>query len=139
MIKSERLKSIWETYPEVGWNTMTQAPSDVATLIGDERVERDGSNVTVYMSSIRSTIRPDFFEAKVGDTVTIHLTNNELAVDATHGFAMPGQDVNLSIEPGETTTVSFVANKAGTFPYYCTEFCSALHLEMMGYFLVSPS
>jgi nitrous-oxide reductase len=139
MIKSERLKNIWDTYPEVGWNPMTQTLSDVATLIGDERVERDGKSVTVYMSSIRSTIRPDFFEAKVGDTVTMHITNNELAMDATHGFAMPGQDVNLSIEPGETTTVTFVANKAGTFPYYCTEFCSALHLEMMGYFLVSPS
>jgi nitrous-oxide reductase len=51
---------------------------------------------------------------------------------------MPGQDINLSIEPGETTTVSWVADTAGTYPYYCTEFCSALHLEMMGYLLVTP-
>ena len=32
----------------------------------------------------------------------------------------------------------FDAVNAGTFPFYCTEFCSALHLEMMGYFLVEP-
>ena len=29
-------------------------------------------------------------------------------------------------------------NKTGAFPMYCTEFCSALHLEMMGYFMVKP-
>jgi nitrous-oxide reductase len=26
----------------------------------------------------------------------------------------------------------------GVFPMYCTEFCSALHLEMAGYVLVKP-
>jgi nitrous-oxide reductase len=31
-----------------------------------------------------------------------------------------------------------VADKAGVFPLYCTEFCSALHLEMAGYLLVEP-
>ncbi len=138
MIKSERLENIWEVYPEVGWNTMTQSPSDVAAQIGEERIERDGSNVTVYMTSIRSTIRPDFIDTKVGDTVTMNITNVEMALDATHGFVMPGQNINLSIEPGETTSVTFVADTPGTYPYYCTEFCSALHLEMMGYMLVSP-
>jgi nitrous-oxide reductase len=138
MIKSERLENIWDVYPEIGWDTINQRPSEFATQIGEERVERDGANVTIFMTSIRSTIRPDFIEVKQGDNVTLHITNVELAHDATHGFAMPGQDVNLSIEPGETTSVSWVADTAGTYPYYCTEFCSALHLEMMGYFLIKP-
>jgi len=44
----------------------------------------------------------------------------------------------LSLEPGKHENVTFVADKAGAFPMYCTEFCSALHLEMMGYFMVKP-
>ncbi len=44
----------------------------------------------------------------------------------------------MSIEPGETQTIRFTAKTPGVFPFYCTEFCSALHLEMAGYFLVEP-
>jgi len=58
--------------------------------------------------------------------------------DATHGFAIPGYNINLSLEPGESQTVEFEVNQDGTFPFYCTEFCSALHLEMMGQMLVEP-
>jgi len=70
--------------------------------------------------------------------VIIHLTNLERAEDETHGFALYGQNVNLSLEPGKTATARFIADKAGVYPYYCTEFCSALHLEMEGYLLVKP-
>jgi nitrous-oxide reductase len=60
-------------------------------------------------------------------------------MDATHGFALNSYGINLSLEPGEASTVTFVADQAGVFPMYCTEFCSALHLEMAGYFLVEPT
>ena len=45
-------------------------------------------------------------------------------------------NVHASLEPGKTVTVEFDATEEGVFPYYCTEFCSALHLEMMGYLMV---
>ena len=70
--------------------------------------------------------------------MTWHITNLERAVDAVHGFAVPAYNVNLSIEPGETATFEFVADKDGVFSYYCTEFCSALHLEMHGYLMIEP-
>ena len=44
--------------------------------------------------------------------------------------------MNLSLKPGETQAVRFVADRSGVFPFYCTEFCSALHLEMAGYLLL---
>jgi nitrous-oxide reductase len=47
--------------------------------------------------------------------------------------------VQLSLEPGEVASVTFTVDRAGVYPFYCTEFCSALHLEMMGYMLVEPA
>ena len=64
----------------------------------------------------------------------MHMTNLERAQDETHGFTIGGFDQHASLEPGETTTMEFIADIEGVFPYYCTEFCSALHLEMMGYY-----
>jgi nitrous-oxide reductase len=137
-IRAEKIQA-WTAYPEVGWDPIAQAKSAIAVAPGSEGVVRDGNKVTVNMTSVRSHFTPDIVELQAGDEVTWHITNIEQAQDATHGFALPGANINLSIEPGEATSISFVADKAGTFPYYCTEFCSALHLEMMGYLLVSPA
>ena len=90
------------------------------------------------MSVIRSHYKPEQVKVKKGDHVIWHLTSLERTRDATHGFALSGYNINLSLEPGKTETIEFDANMPGTYTYYCTEFCSALHLEMMGYFLVEP-
>ena len=68
-----------------------------------------------------------------------HVTNIEQTQDATHGFAIGEYNVNLSMEPGKTANVTIVATRPGVFPFDCTEFCSALHLEMAGYLLVKPA
>jgi nitrous-oxide reductase len=136
-IRASKLQP-WATYPEVGWDPLLQAKAENAPMPGQEGVVVDGTNVTVNMTSVRSHFTPDIIEVKAGSNVTWRITNIELAQDATHGFALPGQNVNLSIEPGETTSITFLADTPGVYPFYCTEFCSALHLEMMGYFLVQP-
>jgi nitrous-oxide reductase len=135
MIKADKIKA-WEAYPEVGWDPIAQAPSEFATRPGEQRIERDGNNVEIFMTAVRSHLNPEHVPLKKGDNVTWHITNIELAPDATHGFDLGGQNISLSIEPGETVSFSFVADQAGTYAYYCTEFCSALHLEMMGYMFV---
>ena len=120
----------------MGTNSRTGEASPYATLAGQERVERNGKNVTVYATMIRSHINPEHIEVNKGDNVTIHLTNLERAQDETHGFGIDLYNIHASLEPGKTASVNFVADMEGVFPYYCTEFCSALHLEMMGYLLV---
>ena len=90
------------------------------------------------MTSIRSHLNPEHVEIKKGDHITWHITNIETAHDAVHGFQLAGYNISLSIEPGETTTFEFDADADGVYPYYCTEFCSALHLEMMGYMFIEP-
>ena len=137
IIKADKLKPI-DIYPP-GEDPMTDAKAQFAVEGGKERVERQGDQVHVYMSAIRSHFVPDIVRVKQGDTVHFHVTNLEQAYDATHGFALNAYNVNLSIEPGEHADVTVKADRAGVFPMYCTEFCSALHLEMAGYFLVEPS
>ncbi len=137
IIKADKLKP-FRVYPEVGWSPGTMAPSSDAVLSGQEGVSRRGNTVTVRMTAIRSHFNPEYIRVREGDRVIIHITNIEQAFDATHGFGIAKYNINLSIEPGEAQTVEFVADRAGVFPFYCTEFCSALHLEMMGYLLVEP-
>ena len=138
MIKADKLKS-WSVYPEVGWNPQTQSLDARAPQKGKEGVVRDGKNVTVNMTAVRSHFTPEHVEINEGDHVTWRIVAIETAQDATHGFCIGAYNINLSLEPGEFTEFEFVAEKPGTYPYYCTEFCSALHLEMMGYLHIKPA
>ncbi|HET6349144.1 MAG TPA: Sec-dependent nitrous-oxide reductase [Candidatus Krumholzibacteria bacterium] len=135
--KADKIKA-WQVYPEVGWDPGDQAKSPAATVAGGEKIVRKGKNVEVFMTAVRSHYNPEHVFVNKGDHVTWHITNIERAHDATHGFALPYYDYNLSLEPGETQTIDFDATQSGVFPYYCSEFCSALHLEMAGYFEVKP-
>ncbi len=137
MIKADKL-STWSVYPEVGWNPHKQALDPNAPKKGQEGVTREGSNVLVKMTAIRSHFNPEHVELIEGDKVTWRIVAMETTKDATHGFCIGGYNINLSLEPGEYTEFTFTADKPGTYPFYCTEFCSALHLEMMGYLHIKP-
>lgn len=107
----------------------------------EAKVVREGKNVHVYMASIRSHFTPDNIEGvKVGDTVYFHVTNLEQDWDIPHGFSViGGNTAELLIMPGETMTFKWIATKPGVYPFYCTDFCSALHQEMQGYLRVSAA
>jgi nitrous-oxide reductase len=137
MIRADRLKP-WTVYPEVGWNPHTQSIDPNAPRKGNEGVTRSGNEVLVNMTVIRSHFFPEHVEVQEGDLVTWRITSLERTMDATHGFAIGGYNINASIEPGEYVEIKFVADMSGNWPFYCTEFCSALHLEMAGYLHVKP-
>jgi nitrous-oxide reductase len=137
MIKADKIKTI-DVYKPAGINPLTEAKDPYAVEGGKERIERKEDGVHVYMTAVRSHFTPDTIRVKEGDTVHLHITNIEQAKDATHGFTVGSQNIHVSLEPGKHTNITFVADRAGVFPMYCTEFCSALHLEMAGYFLVEP-
>ncbi len=106
----------------------------------ETRVERKGNEVHVYMTTIRSHFAPDNIEGiKVGDKVYFHVTNLEQDWDVPHGFAIMGaNNAELLIMPGQTETLLWEPQSEGVYPFYCTDFCSALHQEMQGYVRVSP-
>ena len=102
------------------------------------RIERDGNKVHVYMMATRSRFVPDVVEVNQGDRVVFHVTNADLDEDMTHGFGITLYNTNMEMQPGETKVLEIVADKPGVYPFYCTNFCSALHQEMQGYLLVKP-
>ena len=108
---------------------------------GMTKVERKGKEVHVYMTAIRSHLTPDNIEGvKLGDEVFFHVTNLEQDWDVPHGFAVKGaNNAEILVMPGETATLKWKPLSTGVFPFYCTDFCSALHQEMQGYIRVSPA
>ncbi len=113
----------------------------VAKGEGEAKVVRTGNQVHVYMTAIRSHLNPDNIEGvKIGDEVYFHVTNLEQDWDIPHGFAVKGANTaEILIMPGETQTFYWKPDRIGVFPFYCTDFCSALHQEMQGYMRVSPA
>jgi nitrous-oxide reductase len=107
----------------------------------DGGIERHGKRVDVKMIAIRSHFAPDILEGiQVGDTVYFHVTNIEQDWNIAHGFAVFGaNNSGLTLPPGETRTLKWIPQAPAVYPFYCTDFCSALHQEMQGYVRVSPA
>ena len=131
IIKADKLKPI-EVYPKEEnkhplaiWD-VKDAGVDAAGQQGDG----EGGGGPLDAS------RPRPSRSNEGDTVTVAITNIEQTTDELHGFGLLDYNINVVVDPGETKTVTFKADKAGVFPYYCTNFCSALHQEMQGYLIV---
>lgn len=137
MIKADKIKSV-NAYTPIGIDPVTDQVDPYRVVSGEEGIERKADGVHVRMTAVRSHFTPDTIRVKKGDIVHLHLTNVEQAHDATHGFSIAEYNINSSLEPGEHVNITFKADRAGVFPFYCTEFCSALHLEMAGYLLVEP-
>jgi len=102
-------------------------------------VQRQGNTVTAKVLAVRSRFVPDRVDARVGDELVLHITNIEQIGDMIHGFAISDHDMNVVLDPGETKTIKIKLTKSGVYPFYCTNFCSALHQEMQGYLVVQPA
>lgn len=122
------------------WSKYKKPFDDVEPVkMGDSRVVRTGpKSVHVYLTAIRSRFGLDEIRVRQGDEVTLTLTNIERIRDMTHGFGLTNYGLHYALDPGDTKVAKFVADKPGVYWYYCTWFCSALHMEMRGRFIVEP-
>ncbi|HEX5676206.1 MAG TPA: TAT-dependent nitrous-oxide reductase [Azonexus sp.] len=116
--------------------SMDEFPLAVKDPAKDTGVFRSGNKVTVKITSQAPAFSPREFKLKVGDEVTLILTNHDKVEDLTHGFAIPKYNINFIVNPQETASVTFKADKPGVFWCYCTHFCHALHLEMRSRMIV---
>jgi heme/copper-type cytochrome/quinol oxidase subunit 2 len=71
---------------------------------------------------------PEAIHVNPGDHVTIDL----VSTDVVHGLYIDGYDLNVMADPGQTATLSFVADQTGTFRMRCSATCGALHPFMIG-------
>ena len=130
MVKADKLHPI-EVYPKEE-NKHPLAVWDVK----DAGVTRQGNKVVAKVVEVRSTITPTSIEVNEGDEVTVAITNIEQTTDELHGLGLLDYNINVVVDPGETKTFTFKATRSGVYPYYCTNFCSALHQERQGYLIV---
>lgn len=76
---------------------------------------------------------PAEFRVNPGDTVTIRL----VSTDVVHGIYLDGYGVSVVADPGQTATLTFLADRSGSFRLRCNVTCGAMHPFMIGKLTVS--
>ena len=105
-------------------------PSPIALAARVARAER---HFRIEASSFQYT--PEAIHVNPGDHVTIDL----VSTDVVHGLYIDGYDLNVTADPGQTATLTFVADRAGSFRMRCSVTCGALHPFMIGKFNVGSN
>ncbi|HEY6996555.1 MAG TPA: cupredoxin domain-containing protein [Candidatus Binatia bacterium] len=89
----------------------------------------------IKITAHKFAYEPDRIDLKVGESVVLELTSK----DVTHGFKIPDLGLRADLESGETARVRLVPEKAGTFEFYCDNFCGIDHESMSATIVVHES
>jgi heme/copper-type cytochrome/quinol oxidase subunit 2 len=122
--------------------TATQASSSMVPSSLSNNSNSKIKDISMKVESWKFT--PNTIEVNKGDIVRLHLTTaqDEVALYIGHGFGIEKYNVNAFLIKGAEQTVEFVADKAGTFTFRCTSFCSSPeaalenHFNMVGKLIV---
>jgi heme/copper-type cytochrome/quinol oxidase subunit 2 len=71
---------------------------------------------------------PSVLFVNSGDTVIIQL----VSMDVVHGLYIDGYGVSVTADPGQTQSLTFLADKPGSFRFRCIATCGAMHPFMIG-------
>ena len=83
---------------------------------------------TFRIEARQFTYSPSELNVNSGDTVTIEL----VSTDVVHGLYIDNYDISVEADPGQTATLTFKANKSGSFRLRCNVTCGAMHPFMIG-------
>ncbi len=79
-----------------------------------------------FFVSGKTLVRPALMVIPVDEPIKIELHSR----DVIHSFFVPAFLFKRDVIPGRTNTFTFTANKVGTFPSQCAEFCGLWHSKM---------
>lgn len=85
-------------------------------------------NRTFELDARQFAYSPSELHVNPGDTVTIRL----VSTDVVHGLYVDGYDISVEADPGQSATLTFVADKPGSFRFRCNITCGAMHPFMIG-------
>ena len=71
---------------------------------------------------------PAVMKVNPGDLVTIELS----ATDVVHGLSVDGYNLAVTADPGQTTRLTFIADRQGSYRFRCNVPCGNLHPFMIG-------
>jgi heme/copper-type cytochrome/quinol oxidase subunit 2 len=121
--------------PELRIFCLTALAAVILGSLSSPRLSGAGKLVRIRMTARKYRFDPNIITVKQGDQVELIIT----AIDRDHGIAIPAFGINQRLKKGVPMRVSFVANKAGTFPFHCSVFCGLGHRRMKGKIIVQGS
>ena len=107
-------------FPSAIRNTYAQAAPAAAPAAPamDEPGTRSFTLVSVEVDDTKFWL-PSVIAVEQGDKVKLTLKNQVPGASNQHGFTIPGYNITEIVTRGEPKTITFVADKAGVFPYSC--------------------
>lgn len=118
----------------------------LAPGVGAQSAERRGEHlgkpdVVIKLRERAWRYYPDSITVRKGQVVRVDFQPTDNGLGAGHGFAVDGYDKDVFINGslvGRPKSVTFLADKAGSFTFYCATQCStgSLHPHMKGTLIV---
>lgn len=89
----------------------------------------------IHIDATSFQFTPAEIKVNQGDRVTIEF----VSTDVVHGISIDGYDFQLTSDPGQPVTGTFVASWPGMFRFRCSVACGNLHPFMIGKLWVGPN
>jgi cytochrome c oxidase subunit 2 len=109
-----------------------------------DTIGQDSAQISAEQSIQETTIKeftltakkwefePSVITVNQGDKVKLSITS----IDVSHGISLPEFGVNEILSPGQTVVIEFVADRKGSFDFFCSVYCGTGHGSMAGQLIV---
>lgn len=99
---------------------------------GVQKIPADAEVKEFSIVAQRWSFIPSEIRVKEGDFVRLKIKS----IDVLHGIAIPDYGISENLSPGKETVIEFLADKKGTFDFFCSAYCGAGHSGMTGKLVV---